>query len=116
MAECNLFVSASEQAWVPAGEGVQRRMLGYSDGLMMAEVKFEKGAIGALHSHPHLQVSYVANGLFEMTIGGKVRTLGKGDSYMVPADVEHGARALQPGTLIDCFTPAREDFLGEARA
>jgi hypothetical protein len=27
------------------------------------------------------------------------------------ADVEHGVRAIDGGTLIDVFTPARADFL-----
>lgn len=111
MAESHVFVEAEAQEWVEAAPGVRRRMLGFNEGLMMVEVAFEKGAVGAPHSHPHLQVSYVAEGAFEMTIGDKVTTLKKGDSYMVPADVVHGCAALEPGTLIDAFTPARQDFL-----
>jgi len=111
MAESDVFVEGEKQGWVDAGPGVTRRMLGFNDGLMMVEVKFEKGAVGAPHSHPHLQVSYVAEGAFEMTIGDRTTMLRKGDSYMVPADVVHGCTALEPGILIDAFTPAREDFL-----
>lgn len=112
MSESDVFVSAGEQPWVDAGPGVQRRMLGFNDGLMMVEVAFMKGAIGPLHSHPHLQVSYVASGRFELTIGDRTSVLETGDSYMVLADVTHGCTALEAGVLIDCFTPAREDFLG----
>ena len=36
-----------------AGEGVTRRVLAYTDGLMCVENTFEKGAVGALHHHPH---------------------------------------------------------------
>ena len=32
-----------------AGEGVTRRVLAYTDGLMCVENTFEKGAVGALH-------------------------------------------------------------------
>ena len=35
-----------------AGEGVTRRVLAYTDGLMCVENTFEKGAVGALHHHP----------------------------------------------------------------
>ena len=35
------------------GEGVKRKILAYADELMCVENHFEKGAIGALHHHPH---------------------------------------------------------------
>lgn len=111
MAESDVFVTADAQPWVKAGEGVKRRMLGYNDGLMMVEVAFEAGAVGPPHAHEHLQVSYVATGRFEMTIGERTTTLNAGDSFMVPANVEHSCTALAAGTLIDAFTPARADFL-----
>ena len=40
-----------------AGEGVTRRVLAYTDGLMCVENTFEKGAVGALHHHPHTQAA-----------------------------------------------------------
>ena len=36
-----------------AGEGIERRVLAYSDDLMCVENTFKKGAVGALHHHPH---------------------------------------------------------------
>ena len=80
--------------------------------LMMVEFAFEEGAVGAPHSHPHVQASYVAQGRFEVTVGGETRTLDAGDSFIVPPDVVHGVKALTPGRLVDSFTPQREDFLG----
>jgi quercetin dioxygenase-like cupin family protein len=32
--------------------------MAYDDNLMMVKVAFEKGGIGALHSHFHTQMSY----------------------------------------------------------
>ena len=51
---------------------------------MTVEFTFEKGGVGALHSHPHVQASYIAEGLFEVTIDGKTETLGAGGSFIVP--------------------------------
>ena len=53
------------QRWVPhdqtqaqpGGEGVTRRILAYTDGLMCVENTFAAGARGALHSHPHTQIT-----------------------------------------------------------
>ena len=52
------------------GEGVVRRVLAYSDDLMCVENTFKKGAVGALHHHPHTQITYVASGKFEFEIDG----------------------------------------------
>ena len=37
------------------GEGVKRKILAYADEMMCVENHFEKGAIGALHHHPHIR-------------------------------------------------------------
>ncbi|UJQ95531.1 cupin domain-containing protein [Mariluticola halotolerans] len=111
MTQSSIFVQPTDADWVEAAPGVRRRMLGYHPNLMMVEVAFEPGAVGTLHSHPHIQTSYVAEGSFEMEIGGETTVLRKGDSYMVPADVVHGCKALEAGVLIDAFTPHRADFL-----
>ena len=78
---------------------------------MLVEFTFEKGGIGALHSHPHLQTSYVAEGVFEVTIDGVTETIGAGGAYIVPSGLVHGVKALEAGKLIDSFTPRRDDFL-----
>ena len=76
-----------KQRWVfhadalpqPAGAGVTRRVLAYTDGLMCVENTFEKGAVGALHHHPHTQITYVVSGAFAFTVDGETRTVYAGD-------------------------------------
>lgn len=111
MTDSPIYVQPTDADWVDVGPGLRRRLLCHDEQLMMVEVAFEKGAVGALHSHRHIQVSFVASGVFELDIGGDKRVLKAGDSYRVPADVVHGAVALEPGVLIDTFTPHRADFL-----
>jgi quercetin dioxygenase-like cupin family protein len=77
----------------------------------MVEFDFDKGGVGALHSHPHVQASYVAAGKFEVTIDGTTQTIGAGGAYLVPSGLVHGVRALEAGRLVDTFTPHRADFL-----
>ena len=88
-----------------------RQILGHGPDLMMVRVDFEAGAGGAVHHHPHRQVTYVATGTFEITVGDERQTLGAGDCFFAQADVPHGVRALEAGTLVDVFTPRRDDFL-----
>jgi quercetin dioxygenase-like cupin family protein len=106
-----MFAQADESAWVPTPDHNRRRVILHTDELMMVEFAFEKGGIGVMHSHPHVQASYVAEGRFEVTIDGKTETLSAGGSFIVPSNLVHGVKALEAGRLVDTFTPHRADFL-----
>ena len=92
-------------------DGSSRRVILSLPELMLVEFTFEKNGVGALHSHPHIQSSYVAEGVFEVTIDGVTQTIAAGGAYIVPPGLVHGVKALEAGKLIDSFTPVREDFL-----
>lgn len=100
-----------EMQWENVGEGVKRKIMGYDKDLMLVKVDFDKGAVGSLHAHPHSQATYVVSGKFELTIGDEKKVIEAGDGYYVAPDVLHGCVCLEPGILIDTFSPAREDFL-----
>ena len=105
------FVASAEQPWEELGGGIRRQLLGHDGALMMVRVRFDAGAVGALHHHPHRQATLVESGRFEVEIAGERRVLRAGDGFFVPPDVEHGVAALEAGVLADVFAPAREDFL-----
>ena len=106
-----LFAQPGEGAALEMPGGSTRRVILETPELMLVEFVFEQGGIGALHSHPHVQTSYVAEGTFEVTIDGKTETIAAGGGYIVPSGLEHGVKALTAGRLIDTFTPRRDDFL-----
>jgi quercetin dioxygenase-like cupin family protein len=110
MTKSEAFISGQGN-WETVGPGVTRKILGFDGELMLVCAKFERGAVGPLHQHPHRQVTYVAEGRFEIEIDGSKKTLETGDSFFVAPNLVHGAVALEPGVLVDVFTPAREDFL-----
>lgn len=97
----------------PCGEGVKRKILSYTDELMCVENHFEKGGIGAMHHHPHTQITYVVSGKFEFTINGEKKVVCAGDSLLKKDSVEHGCVCLEEGILLDIFNPMRKEFVGE---
>lgn len=109
--ESDRFVLADEAEKEDVGGGIIRQIMGFNDSLMLVRVRFEEGAIGYTHDHPHSQVAYVESGVFEFTTGDETRTLKAGDCAYVPPNVEHGAICKEPGVLLDIFSPLREDFL-----
>ena len=105
------FVYNEEKQLTDLGGGVKRKVLAYGDNMMQVEVHFEEGSIGADHTHPHTQTTYVLEGEFEFTVAGETKVVKKGDMvYMVP-DVLHGCKCLKKGVLLDSFNPYREDFV-----
>ena len=92
-----------DAVWVPhaeiepevCGKGVKRRILAYSKDAMCVENTFETGGVGAMHCHPHTQVTYIVSGRYRFTIG----------------DEMHGCVCLEGGVMLDFFTPMREDFV-----
>lgn len=96
---------------VPTDTGVTRQVLSQAPEMMVVAFRFEQDAEGKLHNHPHVQSTYVEAGRFTFTVGDKEYDLGPGDSLVIPTNVRHGCVCLQAGTLIDTFTPRRDDFL-----
>lgn len=111
MLQSSLFQIEADTQWQDLGNGVSRQIFGYDDQIMLVKARFEAEAVGILHQHYHAQVTYVESGLFEMTIGEEKKMLKKGDGFYAPPHVMHGCVCLEPGILIDVFSPHREDFL-----
>ena len=106
-----MFQSNSDAKENVLGGGLSRKILAYDERMMAVEVRFEKGAVGAMHSHVHSQISYVLAGRFLATVGGETREIGIGDTYVTAPNEPHGVTCLEAGALLDIFSPAREDFL-----
>lgn len=103
-------IRASELEWQHMEEGTRRIILGYEPQMLMMRNYFDQGVASKLHSHPHVQSSYIVSGLFEITIGTDTQQLGPGDGFLIPSGADHAARCLEPGEIIEVFTPVREDF------
>lgn len=106
-----MFVHNHDVTATACEPGVTRKVLCYSEEMMMCEITFEKGAKGNFHSHEHLQVTYIAEGKFSFTIDGETQVVSKGDSVYMPSGVEHGVTALEAGVLVDVFNPMRKEFV-----
>ncbi|WP_104042039.1 cupin domain-containing protein [Vibrio hyugaensis] len=106
-----MFVFNKDIALEDLGDGIKRKVLAYSDNMMSVEVYFDKGAVGALHSHPHEQITYVLSGEFEFTIGEETKVVKAGDALYKQPNIIHGCTCLSEGVLLDNFTPMRKDFV-----
>jgi quercetin dioxygenase-like cupin family protein len=112
-------MSTKEMSFVKTGDaqsftpepGMKRQVLAHSDELMLVRHFFEKGWVGARHSHPHHQLVYVVSGAIRVDVDGRPTfDVLAGDSFVVDGGVEHQASALEGSEVLDVFTPVREDY------
>jgi quercetin dioxygenase-like cupin family protein len=102
----------TEFSIVSTGENVTRQVLADHPDLMVVAFTFAAaGAQGAQHHHLHVQSTFVQSGRFSFSLDGESFEVGPGDSFVVPSNAVHGCVCLEPGRLIDGFTPRRDDIL-----
>jgi quercetin dioxygenase-like cupin family protein len=74
-------------------------------------MNFKSGDFVPEHKHPNEQSGYVLSGIYMLRSEDMDEILMKGDSYSIPANVDHSLEILEPGEVIDIFTPPRLDYL-----
>ncbi len=90
---------------VPFPEDVVMTRAIRSDAGLVAFFEFHKDMVLPPHAHG-AQWGTVIAGEVVFTIGGETRTYGPGDSYNIPAGVEHGAQIKAGTQAIDVFAEA----------
>ena len=92
-------------------KGPVRTVLAHAPDLMVVRFAFAAGDQGALHSHPHVQSTFVQSGRYRFRVDGREFQVEPGDAFIIPSGAEHGCTCQEEGVLIDSFTPRRDDFL-----
>jgi quercetin dioxygenase-like cupin family protein len=82
----------------------------HGDSSTLAFWDVSKGSSVPEHKHVHEQITYIAEGEVEMTIGGGKYHLTAGSVHVIPSNVPHSALAITDCKIIDSFAPARNDY------
>jgi quercetin dioxygenase-like cupin family protein len=99
------FITAFPSIDVPFPEDVVQTAVVKSDAGLVAFFTFLKDMELPAHSHG-AQWGTVVDGEIEFTIGGETKIYRAGDSYSIPAGVEHGAMIKAGTRVIDVFEEA----------
>ncbi len=110
MAEARFRTHAETNA-VEMFPGVVRYFLASGDRQTLVRITLAEGAVVPEHSHMHEQAGTVVSGRMVLRIGQDEREIEAGTSYLIPGDVPHYVRALEPTVLVEVFAPVREDFV-----
>ncbi len=104
-------VKDADVPWKDVPGDTRRKYLVYEPQMLLMRNAFESGFEGKLHNHPHVQASYIVSGRFEITINGRTETMGQGDAFLISSGLDHAAKCIEAGEIIEVFTPIREEFV-----
>lgn len=91
--------------------GVKIEVLAVGQSSMVSKMLYGEGDSVPFHSHESEQCGYVLSGRYRLRFGGFDELIGAGDSYAIPGNIEHSLEVLEPGEVLDVFTPIREEYL-----
>ena len=78
--------------------------------MTLAYWQFEAGTLLPEHSHPHEQITYVTQGMFDLAVEGEIHHLEAGMVIVIPPNARHSGTSVTKSQIIDMFYPVREDF------
>ncbi len=105
------MIVKSHEAQVKRFLGVEFLLLSHGPETMITKMLFKKEDSVPFHKHPNEQSGYVISGKYRILFGNNGQKIGPGDSYSIPRDVEHRIEIIQPGEILDFFSPPRKDYL-----
>ncbi|SFE88880.1 Cupin domain-containing protein [Chitinophaga sp. CF118] len=91
--------------------GVDFVVLSIGKDSMVTKMLYKPTDSVPFHKHPNEQSGYVVSGKYKLKFGGEEFLLTPGDSYSIPANVEHSIEIIEAGEVVDVFTPIRQDYL-----
>jgi quercetin dioxygenase-like cupin family protein len=90
--------------------GVAFDLLATGPECMMAKMHYRVGNIIPFHSHPNEQIGYILFGRTRVLTRDTTVELGAGDTYSIPANVEHSIEIIEDADELQVFTPPRPEF------
>ncbi len=110
MGEGGMFGKKSQNGYQEIIKGIKIKTINYGPATLMTEFVLEKNAILPEHSHIHEQTGYLVTGRINLSINDVSRILNPGDSWNIPANIQHKAEILEDSIAIEVFNPCREDY------
>ena len=104
-------MSEKDNPWIDVAPGIRHRTI--TTGLTMYQMRAELAAGSRLpeHAHPQEQIAHVIKGRLKLIVAGETHELAAGDAFYIASNVPHGVETIEDTTVIDTFSPPRDDYL-----
>ncbi len=106
-----MFKKSSDNSYKEILPGIQITTTVYGEKTLMTEFVMKAGRTLPTHQHPYEQTGYLVSGNIKLTIGDQLYEVNPGDSWSIPADMEHGAEIISDTVALEVFAPLREEYI-----
>ena len=97
--------------WIPICPGIKRRTLVTGPSMYQMLAQLDAGSHMPAHQHPQEQIVHIVHGRMLLIVDGVRHELRTGDSFYLESDIPHGVETIDETTVLDTFSPPREDLL-----
>ena len=104
-------VNAQEHRWIEIAPGIKRRTIATGASMYQMRAELAAGSVLPEHKHPQEQIAHVIKGRMKIVVDGVPHDLSAGDAVYLGSNVPHGVETIEDTTVIDTFSPPREDYL-----
>ena len=104
-------MSEEQHPWIDIAPGIKRRTIATGASMYQMRAELAAGSVLPVHMHPQEQIAHVIKGRMKMIVAGVPHELAAGDAIYLGSNVPHGVETIEDTTVIDTFSPPREDYL-----
>lgn len=104
-------MSDTETHWIEICPGIRRRTLVHGQTMYQMQAHLAADSRMAEHHHPQEQIVHVIKGRVRLIVAGIPHELTAGQSHYLASDVPHGVETLEETTIVDTFSPPRDDYI-----
>lgn len=105
-----IFVVRSQESKRRTSFGVNFDLLAEGHASMMTLMHYTVASVIPFHSHPNEQIGYILSGKVRVITRETKIELGAGDSYAIPASIEHSIEIIENAKELQVFSPPRPEF------
>jgi quercetin dioxygenase-like cupin family protein len=101
----------NDNPWIDICPGIRRQTV--ASGLTMYQMRaqLEAGSKMREHEHPQEQIVHILSGRMKLIVRGTPHELTTGDSFYLGSHVPHGVETLEETSVLDTFSPPRDEYL-----
>lgn len=100
-----------QNPWIEIAPGIRRRTLATGSTMYQMRAELYAGSRMPEHHHPQEQIAHVLKGRMRLIVAGVAHELSAGESFYIASNVPHGVETIEDTTVLDTFSPPREDYL-----
>ncbi len=104
-------VSEEQNPWIQIAPGIKRRTTTSGATMYQMRAQLDAGSRLPEHRHSQEQIALVIKGRMKLIVDGMPHELRAGEAFYLASNVPHGVETIEDTTVIDTFSPPRDDYL-----